>query len=153
MPLLDYSTKVPAEQTAGEIVKLLAIKRAIAIMMQYDEAGNGQIVGLSWKVRTPHGDLPFTLPVNVDAVEKVLERQYHARQVSRNYTGRDQARRVAWRITLEWVKAQMALLDTEMVSLDQLFLPYMRVGPNETLYERMLTTRFQVALTEGKSQG
>jgi hypothetical protein len=124
MGLLDYSTKVPAERTAGEIVSILAQKKAIAIMMEYSESGNGEIVGLRWKVRTPHGDLPFALPVNVDAVEKVLQRQYHANQISRSFTGSDQARRVAWRITFEWVKAQMALLETEMVSLDQLFLPY-----------------------------
>ncbi len=151
MPLLDYSTKVPAEQTAGEIVSLLARKRAIAIMMEYSESGNGEIVGLRWKVRTPHGDLPFALPVNVESVEKVLTKQYHARQVPRTATGTEQARRVAWRIILEWVRAQMALLDTEMVSIDQLFLPYLVVSGNETLYDRMLATRFQVALPEGKA--
>jgi hypothetical protein len=151
MPLLDYSTKIPAEQTAGQIVAILAQKSAIAIMMEYSPTGNGEIVGLRWKVRTPHGDLPFVLPVNVEAVEKVLMKQYQARQVPRTATGTDQARRVAWRITLEWVRAQMALLDTEMVSLDQLFLPYMAVSTTESLYDRMLAGGFQtLALTSGQ---
>ena len=151
MALLDYSTKVPAEQTAGQIVSLLARKRAIAIMMEYSPNGSGEIVGLKWRVRTPHGDLPFSLPVNAEAVEKVLEKQYQARQVPRAATGAEQARRVAWRILLEWVRAQMALLDTEMVSLDQLFLPYLVTEHGETLYERMLTTRFQLALPSPKA--
>ena len=153
MALLDYSTKVPAEKTASQIVSLLRQKRAIAIMMEYDASGTGEIVGLKWKVRTPHGDLPFSLPVNAEAVEKVLTKQYHARQVPFSATGPDQARRVAWRILLEWVRAQMALLDTEMVSLDQLFLPYLVTGHGETLYDHMLTTRFQLALPEGSQAG
>ena len=152
MPLLDYTTKVPAERTASEIVAILAQKRAIAIMMEYSPTGNGEIVGLKWRVRTPHGDLPFSLPVDAEAVEKVLMQQYEARQVPRSATGPEQARRVAWRILLEWVRAQMALLDTEMVSLDQLFLPYLVTGHGETLYDHMLATRFQLALPEGKAR-
>lgn len=34
----------------------------------------------------------------------------------------------------------MALLETEMVTLDQLFLPYMLVGKDESLYERLSQT-------------
>lgn len=143
MALLDYSTKVPAERTAGEIIKLLAQKRAIAIMMEYSPTGNGEIIGLKWRVRTPHGDLPFSLPVNAEAVAKVLWKQYEAREIPRSCIGPDQARRVAWRILLEWVRAQMALLDTEMVSLDQLFLPYLVTRHGETLYEHLLTGGFK----------
>ena len=154
MPLLDYSTQVPAEKTAGQIVSLLARKRAIAIMMEYSPTGSGEIVGLKWKVRTPHGDLPFNLPVNAEAVEKVLMKQYHSRQVPRSATGADQARRVAWRILLEWVRAQMALLDTEMVSLDQLFLPYLVTRHGETLYDHMLMGGFkQLTLPAGNPDG
>lgn len=150
MPLLDYSTKVPEEKTAGEIVSLLRQKRAIAIMMEYSPTGNGEIVGLKWTVRTPHGDLPFSLPVNAEAVEKVLWNQYLARDIPRSLTTRAQAQRVAWRILLEWVRAQMALLDTGMVSLDQLFLPYLVTGHGETLYDHMLSGGFkQLTLPAG----
>jgi len=134
-------------------VSILAQKKATAIMREYSPSGNGEIVGLRWQVRTPNGDVPFILPVNVEAVERVLKKQYDARQVPRSCTGNAHARRVAWRITLEWVKAQMALLETEMVTLEQLFLPYMRVGPNETLYQRMLEGHFQIALLEGRREG
>ena len=142
MPLQDYSTKIPAERTAGDIVSVLARKRAVAILMDYD--GEGQVVGISWKVKTPHGDLPFTLPINVEAVHKVLKKQHQARQVPISATSIEQARRVAWRITYDWVKAQMAILETEMVTLDQLFLPYMVTRPGETLYERMLSGGFKM---------
>ena len=142
MPLQDYTTKVAPEQTAGDIVALLARKKAVAILMDYD--GNGQVVAVSWKSRTPHGDIPFTLPINVEAVHKVLIKQYHAHQVPAVATTPEQARRVAWRITYDWVKAQMALLESEMVTLEQLFLPYMVTRPGETLYERMLANGFKM---------
>lgn len=40
-----------------------------------------------------------------------------------------------------------ALLETEMVKIEQIFLPYMIVGKDETLYERMKGSHFQ--LTRG----
>ena len=123
-------------------------------MMEYSPTGSGEIVGLKWRVRTPHGDLPFSLPVNAEAVDKVLERQYQARQVPRSATGPDQARRVAWRNLFHYVQAQMALLDTEMVSLDQLFLPYLVTRHGKTLYDHMLMDGFkQLMLPAGKPDG
>ena len=49
----------------------------------------------------------------------------------------DHARRVAWRITKDWVEAQMALLATKSVTLPQLFLPYAVTDDGSTLYERI----------------
>ena len=53
-----------------------------------------------------------------------------------------QAKRVAWRIVKDWVEAQMALLDTTMMSLDQIFLPYMLLTPEQTVYERVKGLQF-----------
>lgn len=47
----------------------------------------------------------------------------------------DQAERVAWRIVKDWVEAQMAILESEQVSMDQVFLPYMVNQEGKTLYE------------------
>lgn len=45
----------------------------------------------------------------------------------------------------------MALLDTEMVNLEQIFLPYMISKGNKTLYEVMVDNRF--LLTQGETAG
>ena len=76
MALLNYSTSIDAEKTASEILGLLARKGARAVLLDYDDEGN--VSSLSFKVDTPHGHLPFTLPVDVDACQKVLYRQYLA---------------------------------------------------------------------------
>jgi len=129
---------VPADKTANEIVSLLGRKGATAVMMEFDA---GEVGSLSWQVKTPHGELPFRLPANIAAVRKVLERQGVGRKDPQEAL--DQARRVAWRILKTWVMAQMALLETEMVTLDQLFLPYLCTGGGATLYDYMVGTGFK----------
>ena len=40
------------------------------------------------------------------------------------------------------MRAQMAILETEMVKLEQVFLPYMIVSDKKTLYEVMKEKQF-----------
>ena len=70
MPLLNYTTKVPAEKMASEIISLLSKKGATQVMMEFGDAG--QPVGLKWRVDSPRGALGFALPINPEAVYKVL---------------------------------------------------------------------------------
>ena len=47
----------------------------------------------------------------------------------------EQAQRVAWRIVKDWLEAQLAIIETEMVTLDQVMLPYMQGDNGQTVYE------------------
>ena len=142
MALLNYSTKVAAEKTAGEIVRILVAHGAYQVLQDFDP-GTGSVIALSWKVRTRNGDLPFRLPVKPDAVAKVLQKQYDQRRVPIAALRDGQATRVAWRIVKDWCQAQMALLEAGMVEFEEIFLPYLMMGPRETLYQRMLTGGFK----------
>ena len=42
---------------------------------------------------------------------------------------------MAWRILKDWVEAQMAILESEMVQMDEIFLPYMVTNEGLTTYE------------------
>lgn len=147
MPLLNYTSRVPASQTANEIMKILGKNGAEGFNAEYD--AEGQIAALTWHVSTPHGVMPFRIPVDVKAVLDVLMRQNVLRYG--NEDDYERARRCAWRITKDWIAAQMALLQTEMVTVQQLFLPYLRISEDETLYDRMMTTGF-AALGPGGEQ-
>ena len=68
------------------------------------------------------------MPVNVEAVHSVLLKQ----KVKCDY---EQAERVAWRILKDWVEAQMAILESQMVEMDEIFLPYMINNSGQTLFE------------------
>jgi len=142
-PLLNYTTKIEAIKTAGEIQRILAQHGAKAVLTEYDDGGN--VEALSFKVNTPHGEVGIRLPVNPDAVLKVISRE----RVPARYANKQQAVRISWRILKNWVEAQLALLSTEMVSMEQLFLPYAITQNGTTLYEALIEDKFKM-LTRGK---
>lgn len=126
MPLLNYTTKVAVHTTLGEIQGQLVKHGARKIMLDYDDTGH--IMALLFCIETPGGTRGVRLPSNVEAVHKVLTRQ-------KVKCDKDQAERVAWRIVKDWVEAQMAILESEMVQIDEIFLPYMVNDNGQTLFE------------------
>jgi len=126
MPLLNYTTKVDVHTTIGEIQGLLVKHGAKKIMQDYDD--QGRITALNFLVNTPAGPRGIRLPANTDAVHKVLTRQ-------KVKCDQEQAERVGWRIVKNWIEAQMAILESEMVQMDEIFLPYMVNNSGQTLFE------------------
>lgn len=139
MPLLNYTTKVNVFNTLGEIQAQLVKHGAKKIMQDYDEAG--RITALAFMIDTPLGPRGVRLPANAEAVHAVLLRQ-------KVKCDRDQAERVAWRIIKDWVEAQMAIFESEMVQMDEIFLPYMIDRTGETLFQRYRND--QLLLEEAK---
>src|SRR5680860_996427 len=105
MALLNYTTGIDANKTISEIQAVLAKAGASAIMSEYDDSGN--IVALSFRLKMADSQISFTLPTDWHPVQAVLIEQ--RRRNSRVKTGEGQARRVAWRITKDWVEAQLAI--------------------------------------------
>lgn len=141
MPLPNYTTEVNVDRTIAEIVTLLRVHGARSIRTDY--GANGEAVGLSFSLETPLGHVAFSLPIHVDKLLAVMERD-HAKRLSRGRRPtREQAARVGWRIIRQWVAAQMAIVETEMVDLAEVFLPYLVTpGPHRrTLYEAMVEER------------
>lgn len=130
MPILNYTTKVDVHTSLGEIQGQLAKHGARRIAIDYGE--DGKVTAIQFVIDTPNGLCNVRLPSNTEAVYKVLQKQ----KVKCNMA---QAERVAWRILKDWVNAQMAILESEMVKMDEIFLPYMlNARTNETVYEMFL---------------
>ena len=55
-----------------------------------------------------------------------------------------QAKRIAWRQILRWVEAQLALVETGMVKIQEVFIPYMLMDKGKTLYEKLEETQFKM---------
>ena len=139
MPLLNYTTKVEAIKTVYEIQGILASHGAKTILINY--ANDSSIESLSFQVDTPHGMLGIRLPVDPDAAMKVLDKQ----KVPPRYKTKPQAIRIAWRILKDWVEAQMAILETEMVRMEQIFLPYIISSKTgQTVYELLEQRHFLI---------
>ncbi len=141
MPILNYTTKIDVYKTLGEIQGILVKHGARKVLQEYDTAGN--ITGLSFMVDVAGNMLPIQLPANVDKLLVVLKRQ-------KVKCDREQAERIAWRIIKDWIAAQMAILETEMVTLDEVFLPYMLQNDGKTLYQAF--QEIQYKLTGGKEE-
>ena len=129
MALLKYTTQIDVEKTIGEIQKLLSSHGANAILTEYGK--DSDIVALSFKINVNGNDIGFKLPSDWHPVLQILEND---KKVPVRLKNRVQAVRVAWRIILAWVEAQMAIIDTKMVSIDEVFLPYAMTPSGKTLY-------------------
>ena len=140
MALLNYTTQIEAAKTVSEIQRILVAHGARSILILYGD--DNLIEALAFKVNTPNGEIPIQLPIQPDAVLKVLERQHRLGKIPKRFVNRPQAVRIAWRIVKDWVEAQMAILETEMVKMEQIFLPYIITPSGKTLYEGLVERKF-----------
>jgi hypothetical protein len=127
MPIMNYTTAVSPIKSAGEVQTILARHGATLVSTLY-VAGNP--VGIAFSINTQFGRRNFELPANADGVYRTL-----VRTAERRYRTREHSQRVAWRILKDWVEAQIAVIESGMVTLDEVMLPYMITDNGRTLTE------------------
>lgn len=133
MPIKNYSTSISVDKTVAEITKALARAGAQAVLTEFDPAERGMIDCISFKIRVAGDHLvAFRLPNRIDGTLQTLQRQ----RVEPRYRTREHAARVHWRVVRDWVLAQLALIETEIADLAEVFLPYADAGDGTTLYEK-----------------
>ncbi len=133
MALLNYTTKIDADKTAQEIAKCLSRHGAKAVLTEYDEK-EGLVEAISFRISLNGNDISFRLPCDWKPVYEILQNDP---KVPRAHSTREQAVRTAWRIVKDWVEAQMALVETQMASTLQVFLPYAEAKDGKTLFEKV----------------
>lgn len=142
MPIKNYTTKVPAVQTVGEIQGMLAAHGARKVMMDYSDRGKVEAVTFGLMLNgTMAGFKIDAKPVGVMAVMQKDGIKCDAAQ----------AERIAWRNVKDWIAAQLALVETEQATMEQVFLPYLLDSGEKTLYEKVLESGFMPALMEGST--
>ncbi|WP_018306314.1 hypothetical protein [Desulfitobacterium hafniense] len=132
MALLNYTTTIGVHKTLGEIQQKLVDHGARKLMFDYDD--KARIESISFMVMTPEGERGVRLPANIPAIYEVLKQQKRAGKIKTN-PDYAQAERVAWRIIKDWVEAQMAIIETQMVQFEEVFLPYMLNHRGQTFFE------------------
>jgi len=131
-PLLNYTTTVPVSRSIATIHEALAKAGAHQVTTAY---AAGAPTGVAFSLATAAGLRAFILPVDASKVEAVLRSD---KAVAPRLRTPEQAARVAWRIAKDWLEAQLAIVATEMVTLDQVMLPYMRADDGRTVWELYL---------------
>jgi hypothetical protein len=133
MTVLNYTTKIAATKTIGEVQDLLVKHGASRIAVDYTD---GRATGITFATTTAHGPRLFSLPVDVDAMQRLLANHRPSGSISlAAFRSREHAERVAWRVIKDWLAAQLTLVATDMAALDQVMLPYLHTDQSgRTLY-------------------
>ncbi|MBV8278500.1 MAG: hypothetical protein JO170_25025 [Verrucomicrobia bacterium] len=140
--VLCYTTTISVEKTVAEISALLAVAKTTAILSEFT---GGICTAISFRINTEFGLLTFRLPANIDAVYVILQR---SRLIPPRLRTKEQAARVAWRIILHWLDAQLAMIQSGLVLTEQVFLPYCQDSTGTTLFERFRRSRYSTCLLE-----
>ena len=145
--LMNYTSDVKPSKTIGELETLLVSAGARNISKDYDAAGN--VTAFFFAIPTQRGAISFRLPCNIDAVYGFLVNQRKHFQSGTRAKIREQSERVAWRILLDWVDAQLSMIMAQQVKPEQAFFAYI-INPNtgQTLFEHMEQQNF-LMLSDG----
>lgn len=133
MAFKNYTTNISYYKTISEIEELLAKKNVIHVNKIYE---NQLPVAIYFTINFNGQPTNFKLPCNYKATLKILERE---KMLSKSKINDEQALKISWRVIKDWISSQMALIETEMVSMEQVFLPYAIVNEEgDTVYDKLI---------------
>ena len=144
MPIANYTTSVAAQRSIAEIQERLAKAGATAVLIDYID---GQPAAVSFAMPLGSTTLRFRLPAKPDGILRALK----GSRVEPRYRTADHARKVAWRIVRDWVRAQLALVEAEQATLAEAMLPYAITGSGRTLYQELEAHPRMFQLGSGES--
>lgn len=133
------------------IQKCLAAHGAQRMIFDYDQ--QGKIRSLSFGLQIDGVMLGFKLPARLENVSRVMYGCLLC-DLGGGVIGekkRDQVYKTAWANIRDWIVAQMAMIDTEMVKFQEVFLPYIIDKNEETLFEKMESKNFLLGKGENNS--
>lgn len=133
MPILNFSTKIDAWKTVNEIQQILAKHK----ITHFSIKNEGSFpVGLSFTIDYNGVPLNFLLPSNYKGVLHCLKNDRKVPQRSKN---EEQALRTSWRIVKDWVEAQLAMVESNLAPIQEVFMPYLIInGSGQTLSDKLL---------------
>ena len=109
-----------------------------------EDYADGRIVALSFIVPTSKGDISIKLPAKFNRVERIFQAEGLRYKPEQPY-------RTAWATIRDWVSAQMALIDWEMVKMEEVFLPYAVNKDGQTYFDILEERGFK--LGSGAAEG
>lgn len=144
MALLNYTTKIDAWQTVSEIQQILAKTGATHFSIKNE---NSQPAAVSFAMDYNGQPLNFALPCNVSGIiahfdrmkgaerEKLVKAGFYAKLKA----DPGLASGIGWRIVKDWIEAQCALIQIEMATMAEVFMPYLVINAQgETLSNKIL---------------
>lgn len=142
MAILNYTTKISASKTIGELQEILVEHGADKIVCDYDKERRPSAVTFGLPM---NGNMVyFQLPANYQGVLKAMTKD---KSIKSTYCNLDQAVRTAWRIIKDWVEAQCAIIEAGLAEMSEIFLPYAITKSGSTLYTEIKNSKSNLLLT------
>lgn len=140
--LKNYTSTVPASRSIDKIEKCLVDHGAKQIAKAYDD---GIVIGIKFVMAIDGRDTVFSLPAKVENCKQVFISQ-RVNMISNAGMEKisKQAERTAWRIILDWIEIQMAMIDLAQIEMAEVFLAYVfNPQTNQTFFEMMKEDEFK----------
>lgn len=103
----------------SDIQKILSAHQARKLMFEYNK--NGRVEGMAFGLEIDGKELMFRLPARTENLARLL---YQQDLLSLQDKEIDHCYQTAWANIRDWIDAQLAMVDTEMVVMGEVFLPY-----------------------------
>jgi hypothetical protein len=130
MAILNYTTKIDAWKTVGEIQQIIARHGATHVNIKNE---GSMPVAMVFTIDYQGTPLNFSLPCNYAGVLNSLSRN---KKIPGTFKNEEQALRVGWRIVKDWVEAQLAMVEAEVAAIQEVFMPYLIIpSTGVTLYK------------------
>lgn len=137
----NYTSKVPVNRTISQIETLLASIGAKRMVKDYEDK---KVVSLSFVYEINGTDLAFQLPAKTESVYHVLSKGKKLNNTQRDKL-QSQAERTAWRILLNWVEVQVAMIECDQLEFMQIFFTHLiDMGTGETFYQKLKSNNFKL---------
>jgi len=133
MPIKNAGATKAASHYIAKVQEALIKHGAVGIQMMFD--ADRRISGIMFALPNPTNTaqtMSFSLPCEWRRFQAVLKQQKVSRWREDEY-----CYRVAWANLKDWIEAQMALYETQMVSMPQIFLPFIKGKNGMTLFEQV----------------
>lgn len=150
--LKNYTSTVPASRSITSIEKCLVSHGAKHIAKTYTD---GATSGIKFVMEVGGKDTIFSLPAKIKNCQNILEENTTSRTRPETMAKIPaQAERTAWKIVLDWIKIQMAMIDLAQIEMLEVFLPYAyNAQTDQTFFEQIKQNDYKALLPEPNRSG
>lgn len=151
MKLKNYTSRMGTAQIISKLECVLADMGVSNISKSYC---SGKPTGLAFEISIPYNQgkkISFRIPVKIDSAKEALIRIQKPKTKQQKQRISEQAERTAWKILLDWIEIQCAMIMLDQAKALEIFLPYAIDSSGETFYNRLEIRGNYEMLIEGNN--
>lgn len=134
-----HSTNIEIDQSSAEMHQILRRIGSTHIVTEYDPSTN-EAIGVYFIIPIEGKRVSFSIPIRWENVQGAMRES----KVQKQYLYETQYKRVAWRVALRWVEAQVALIQCGGAETAEAFMSYAVIDEKgTTLYQQLKTSGFK----------